>query len=342
MQRFVILGLVCLCGVLPAGKLQAADIDVQPGVAVEDQIARARDAFRAGRYAEADGLFSSAIRRQKAAGAAEAAGASGLEMARALSGLGAVRRLEGRCEESADLIRRGIRMFSATPQPDPRELSWVWQTLAEAYRCSARYLDADHAYSHAWDLEAGAPAPDQQGLIDILSGLMVNYVHLGREDESEAVLARIQTFVDGDRLEPHQQAGLLNNLGTLRWRQGRLPEAEAAFRKGLLLAKKIVAPEDPTEAYLSTNLAIVLLARKAYPEAMPLFARSMALFEAGAEVSPEDVPQMLRNYAACLQKTGRKDEARKLVARAAAMARDFPRDRQAGAAVSVAELARGR
>ena len=328
MQRFVILGLMCLCGVPPGGRLNAAD--------GERQIARARDAFQGGRYAEADGLYASAIRQEEAAGAAIE------KTARALYELGTVRRIEGRCDEATDLIRRGIRMLSAAPHPDPEELSRLWQTLADAYRCRARHLDALHAYSQAWDLEAGVPAPDRQRLVDILSGQVVNYLSLGRHDESEAAFARIQALADEKRLEPLQQAAILNNLGTLRRLEGRLPEAEAAFRQGLLQVENNAATADPTAVYLSSNLGMLVLERKAYQEAKSLFARSMSLIEAGAEVPPEDLPQLLRNYAVCLQKMGQKGEARKLLARAGTLEREFPSDRLPRAPVSVDELVRAR
>ena len=62
--------------------------------------------------------------------------------------------------------------------------------------------------------------------------------------------------------------------------------------------------------YLLNNLGVTILDRKAYQEATPLLARSVALIDDGAEIAPEDVPQLMRNYAACLEKTGRKTEAR--------------------------------
>jgi tetratricopeptide (TPR) repeat protein len=334
MQTWVAVGVVWLSIPL-AGGLSAAETGslATDGLA---PIARARSAFSAGRYAEADALYSSELRR------ADSAGIQGVRRARLLYELGAVRQWEGRCEEASDLIRRGIGILSAAPDPDREELSQAWQVLGTSYKCRFQYQDELHAFSQAWDLEAGLAIPNRGRQVEILTGMAAVYEHLGRDSDSAALFDRIQALAEGAKLEPLQQAFVFNNMGTLRMAARRFPEAEEILKRGVALAEKAAVPKDPALAYLLSNLGLTLCERKACQEAAPLFARSIELVDRGARVAPRDIPQLLRNYADCLRKTGQKQDARKLEARASALEHDLPPNLQRGKTVSIAQLASGR
>jgi tetratricopeptide (TPR) repeat protein len=334
MQTWVAVRVVWLSIPL-AGGLSAGDAGSTAANGV-GQLEMARIAFSAGRYAEADALYSSEIHRE------DSAGTQGMRRARLLYELGAVRQWEGRCEESSDLIQRGIGILSAAPNPDREELSQAWQALGATYTCRFRYQDELHAYSQAWDMEAGLTIPDRSRQIEILAGMAASYEHLGRNRDSAAAFDRIQALAAGTKLEPLQQAFVFNNMGTLRLAERHLPEAEEVLKRGVALAEEAAVPTDPALPYLLSNLGLALYGRKEYREAAPLFARSIDLVDRGARVAPRDIPQLLRNYAACLQKTGQKQDARKLEARASALERDLPRDPQRGRTVSVAQLASSR
>ena len=240
----------------------------------------------------ADRLYSSALRER--------------ETARILFELGAVRRLQGQSEQACELIRRAIRAVEVSGNPDAGELSRMWAELGTAEYRRGRYLDAERAHSKAWDLEAGRAAPETAHLLEILSALGADFEHLGRHGQTETIFARIEALSAGRRLDPQQQAVLLNNQGSLRRFQGRLEEAEAALRRGVTVAGAIADPKDASKAYLLSNLGLVLLERKQYAEARAAFAQSVELVSAGVDIAPEDIPQLLRNYAACLEKTGTK------------------------------------
>ena len=185
MQRWAVVGLVCLCGLPPLGRVHAADIPANP-VDLAGPLARARTAYLSGRYAEADALYAAAIGLREGDGAREEPDAAGEAwLARPLYELGTVRKLEGRCEEASNLLRRSIRISSAAPNPDPAELSRAWEVLGTAFDCRARYQDSQHAYSQALNLEDGMAAPDPKRQVQILSGLAVAYQYLGRHGDSD-------------------------------------------------------------------------------------------------------------------------------------------------------------
>ncbi len=78
-------------------------------------------------------------------------------------------------------------------------------------------------------------------------------------------------------------------------------------------------PKDPPTAALLNNLAGLYQAQGRYPEAEPLYQRSLAITEKALGPEHPHVAQSLENYAALLRQTARADEAERMEARAKAI-----------------------
>ena len=145
-----------------------------------------------------------------------------------------------------------------------------------------------HAYSQAWDLEAGLSIPDRGRQVEILAGMTASYEQLGRNRDSAAAFDRIQALAAEPSSNPSQQAFVFNSMGTVRLAERRLPEAEEVLKRGVALAEEAAVPTDPALPYLLSNLGLALYGRKEYREAAPLFARSIDLVDRGARVAPRE------------------------------------------------------
>ncbi|MGA2196182.1 MAG: tetratricopeptide repeat protein [Bryobacteraceae bacterium] len=302
-----------------------------------DQLLQAATAARlSGHYAQAGELYTFAIRDL------EAVGITDVRLARSLLDLGGVREVQGRCQQAADLVLRGLRILEAADQPDPFARSEAWQELGKAYYCQRQYSKADQALHRALGIEQSTPAPRQDRLAEILASQGGVYEFEGRFAEAETAFERAQSIIDQNpRADSMDAAFLRNNLGMLFRMMGRNAESEAAFLGGLALAEAATTPNPVMEIALLDNLASLDLARKQYRDAAARFERALRLLDRGTPLLPRAAGQILRDYAACLRKLGDRSRARTLNTRAAALL-SSQEDGNGRLVVDVTELAQAK
>ncbi len=109
-----------------------------------------------------------------------------------------------------------------------------------------------------------------------------------------------------------------NDAGREAYQQGRYAEAEKQFIAAHEEAKKF-GPEDPRLATSLNKLAELHYTQGQYPEAEPLYQRSLAIREKALGPEHPDVATSLENYADLLREMGREEEAAELEARAQAI-----------------------
>jgi tetratricopeptide (TPR) repeat protein len=91
-------------------------------------------------------------------------------------------------------------------------------------------------------------------------------------------------------------------LGARALDEGRVEDAEALFRRAI--------DADPESPWGWRNLALLVHTRRHRPaEALPLYERALAAFEARGGADPEAVSRVRVSRAVCLAETGRRGEA---------------------------------
>ncbi|WP_411883849.1 tetratricopeptide repeat protein [Polaromonas sp. YR568] len=130
---------------------------------------------------------------------------------------------------------------------------------------------------------------------------MLGVVHLQRREPAEAE-KRIR-----QALALEEKAALFANLGNALKDQRRLDEAEAAFRRALLL--------DPDDASTHNNLGVLLKEGRRPDEAEAAYRRALTL--------RPDYAEALNNLANLLRKSGRLDEAEAAYRRALELRPDY-------------------
>jgi len=83
----------------------------------------------------------------------------------------------------------------------------------------------------------------------------------------------------------------------------------------LTILKKMLGPDHPDVAVSLTNLAGVYFLQEKYAQAEPLFQEALLILEKATPNHPNHI-SALRNLAAFYEKTGREDEAKRLLERA--------------------------
>ena len=124
---------------------------------------------------------------------------------------------------------------------------------------------------------------------------------------------------DPQRLFDHAQN--IFWVGYIAWQRGQTASAESAFREYKRLADRMIAidPANPKwqleGKYADTNLGILILEQRRFPEAAAIFQRSLTQAEALAAASPRDMDyqkallETLAYHGEALEKAGRLEES---------------------------------
>ena len=300
----------------------------------------ARDAMDSGRYTDADHLYSSAVDQAKEAGPEKAF------LVRALYELASVREVLGRNTEAARMLKQALGLLEAEPVLRSTEMAVVWQGLGTAYIGTKSYPNAVLAFQKALELtvsNGGAKAAD---LLPIYGGLSGAYRAQHKYREAETAIRHGMDQIE--RLQPQDawtRWYLLTSLGNLYLWEHRFTEAESVLREAQSLMERSKPPKESVlqdsaaRGYLAFNLALVLAAEKRYSEAGPLFVQALGQAEAGAPIPPADVARIITEYARCLRRSGNKEYAGTMEAKAKALIATTPKD-PSSFVVDVSALAR--
>jgi len=307
---------------------------------LEKLVKSGRSAFYKGSYEEADRIYQKVIKQ------AEAAGVQGVLLARTTYELGAMRKVEGRCDEAVPLIQRGLAMLTVyRPRPGeasglyPGEITTVWEVLGAARACDYDYTQAEHAYHKALEAEQTSPAPRRHTLFEIQSNLGSVYQEEGKYPQAQANYEAAQALQDDPQVDPISRALLAGTYGPLLRALGREAEAADMIQSGLAAVRTAAGSDGSTAVILLNAMALIQTDRKAYGEAAQLLAEAIDRMDKGAAFRPGDRARVLRNYALCLRKMGEKKRAREIESQAAQLTAGLRPDATRGPLVDVSELA---
>lgn len=107
-------------------------------------------------------------------------------------------------------------------------------------------------------------------------------------------------------------AAAINNLAIIYRRQGRLTEAEEAFRRGLAMLEKALGPGHPHVASLCNNLADLYRFQGRHADAKPLYLRALAVYEKDLGPEHPNVAIAFNNLALLATALGHHAEAERL------------------------------
>ncbi len=150
--------------------------------------------------------------------------------------------------------------------------------------------------------------------------------------ESEVYYARNATP------KPELVAELLNDLGVLRFNQGRYSEAAGLHRQALHLLESVCGNEHPTLVVPLNNLATIYLQLGRFDEAEQNFQQAVAICRKTLGEDHPTYAEVLSNYAALLRKVGRKREAKKMAGQAQKIVQASNRHNGIGMRVDVSAL----
>jgi len=157
--------------------------------------------------------------------------------------------------------------------------------------------------------------------------------------EAEALLLDLQAKPTHSKSsERLQLLYLLNDLGDIRYKQGRFAQSVDIFQEELAALESDFGSEHALLVKPTNNLATSLVKLGRLEEASGAFERASDLCSKALGSDHPTCGQILSNYSSVLRKLGRKQEAKAMAERARQIEQDSGRRNGSGAVISVESL----
>jgi DNA-binding winged helix-turn-helix (wHTH) protein/Flp pilus assembly protein TadD len=232
----------------------------------------------------------------------------------ALRDLGMLAVREGRSNEAIDLFQRALGIqLSKSGEQNERIVELLTQ-LASAYFFQDDDVAARSTGLRAMSiLEQLAPvsSPGRIQTLSTLGDVLVGSGDYGRADPLLTEALRLSREYYGDSSLAVLEA--LAGYSSLRFAQGKLPEAEASGRQALKISGDIRGPQDLRTAYWHTFVAAVRIDRGKYTEAEAEVRRALEVFLRDPDSKHPYLLSSEHVLAEALVKQGRVGEAEPLL-----------------------------
>jgi tetratricopeptide (TPR) repeat protein len=262
---------------------------------------------------------------------ARQAGASGPELAEALSDLGTLYQDSGRFLDAERAYTESVarwRRLSANP-----ELATALQNLASLRLLQAKPSEAENLLLEAERVVLRAYGVEAPQLVPVLNGLTGVYFETGRYQDARRCSERALSLLKNAEQDP-QVGNALFLLAKIERKQKRDTEAESLIRRAILVWKTSLGLQHPTYASGLTSLA-VMLSRKDPGQSERLFQEALGVMEKQLGSDHPVTGQILMLYAEHLEAVGRKGGAKKIRQRGNAILARHSRENLLGHTIEV-------
>jgi tetratricopeptide (TPR) repeat protein len=174
--------------------------------------------------------------------AEEAWGPNDSRVAVSLDDLASIRSAQNDFAAAEPLAQRALKILETAPSPDPRKVANALDTLASVYMKAGKLAEAQTFAQRALEIQEKALPPDDPDLGETLAGLA--------------------------------------SLYQMQFKYAKYGEMEEYYKRAIAILEKANGPKDPQLATVLGNFARVYSMSGRNAEAVPLFAREVAIKEA--------------------------------------------------------------
>jgi tetratricopeptide (TPR) repeat protein len=276
-------------------------------------------AYQHGLLAEAEKMFSAALKE------AAAFGARDLRLALSLNNLGELYRVQGRYPEAERASRQALAIRETVLGPDDAAVAESLNNLALLHHAQGQHGRAEPLYRRSLAIWEKTLGPEHPRVAIGLNNLAMVYRGQNQYAQAEPLFRRSLAIRETVQGPEHVDVGLaLNNLAELNRAQGRYAEAERLSRRSLKIFETAHGPEHPSVAGTLHEMADGYRAQRRHAEAEALYARALAIWEKALGPNHPLVATALSGLASLHTARGHDDKAEALLTRALAIYEDGP------------------
>jgi tetratricopeptide (TPR) repeat protein len=280
-----------------------------------------KKAYEAGKFIEAEKIFSLALQAAQNAGPGEN---KELLLAHVYNDLGAVARDLGQYPKSEELINKAIPLISKTAGDDSPIMGYALLNLANIYVTMAKPTEAEQLYIKV--VEIAEKKSNKLKNTSILALPLTNlgnaYVEDGKYSQASTVYARALAVYDRAKIKKDlYYAGTLYGLSALYLSTGDYKKADEYARKCVEFAGQLVGKDNPYYGKALINLARVCGKTGHYKEGEELLAQARELTIKNLGEDHPEMPIILSALALNYENQGNYGKAEPIAAKALELGR---------------------
>jgi eukaryotic-like serine/threonine-protein kinase len=227
--------------------------------------------------------------------------------------------LNGSSVTARQLLDRGALKTSASLADQPEIQSRMMGVIGSAYSALGLYPAAITHLEQALAIRIRLFGPNHplvaETELDLGEAMSTGDPELSEKHLQRALDIRTRAFGPGDA----KVARVLSGLGALRFREGRVADAEKFYNQALAIDEKASTRNDTSIAGDLGNLGAVYYMQRRFPEAQRMFERSLALQERILGPNHPDLASVLNNLGAIYWEQGNYADALPLYQRTQAI-----------------------
>lgn len=221
-----------------------------------------------------------------------------------------------------ELLDRGAARSAMALAEQPEIQSRMMYTIGAAYASLGLYDVARAQLERALATRKRVLGPNDSSAIETEIALADALADHGDMAEAEKHYARVLGVKSsgGDHVHRHaHRAEALGGLAAIRFRQGRMKDAESFYRQALAMDKRVNEKDSLRAGQHLVNLGIVYWAQQRYPEAEQSMRRGLSIQERRLGPGDPGLASTLNNLGAVYWTQGRYAEALPLYERTKAI-----------------------
>ena len=283
-----------------------------------------------GRFAEAEGVYATALKYAENAGDDLRAGV-------VLQNLGRLLDREGYVLRAEDMYLRAVRVLKRSAAGNDTLLVRAYRGLTALYIETGRNSRAEATIRRVLAEHRDASDADKAGLLGDL-GLIL--ARRRRFEEAEQILRKTaEASVSVSNVDIKEiGATAIVNIAGVQMHRGQTTEALASYRRALGIIESLPSPSPATFAITAANYADALYQTGDRSTAENLYRKAISVSEARLGPTHHVFGEVLFRYSEMLRQEGRKSEGRRLAKTARRILDESKRENLTGHTIDIQAL----
>jgi tetratricopeptide (TPR) repeat protein len=224
-----------------------------------------------------------------------------------------------RWPDAQGAFRRAIAVTKAGLGPQHESLVGLLSSSGATSLNRGRIAEAEKTYQEARAVVSANGSVHPGAAASSLFGLAAVLAAKGQLDRSESVILEALAAVGDIPGLARERASGFNNLAALRYRRKDNAAAERYLYRAIEAAQGVPDPQDSLLLRLLLNMADLHAAQGRFKESEETLSKALAICDHRPQMDEGFRSEVLQRHASALKKVGRKDEARRTLARAKAL-----------------------